>query len=161
MGLFSSSGTLDIHLDQPSISTGEGLKGSISVSVSEALAGCSLSVTLIGHSRRQLAGFARDSSRADWKRFFKEEHTLFEDTEVEATPKGHPFDILIAEDIGFVELNLPAGKLAGVAEQLLESIAAGIEYRWRLYARLVVPGMFNDLKEDIEVQITVPEDRVR
>ena len=161
MGLFSTAGTLDILLDRPSISTGEGLKGSVIVVVNEPLAGCSLTVTLIGHSRRQRTGFHRSASSADWSRFFKEELTLFEGAKVEATRTAHPFDILIAEDIGFVELNLPGGKLAGMAEQLMESIAAGIEYRWRLYARLVVPGMFNDLKEDIEVQITVPEDRIR
>ena len=73
----------------------------------------------------------------------------------------HPFELQIPIDFGVMEVNLPKNALGSMAEGFLESLTASTEYRWHFQARLVIPGMFNDLKADIPVQIDLPEDRVR
>ena len=161
MGLFSKDGTLEIHLDHPSVNTGETLTGHVTIDVEKPLTGCTLNIELIGKSRRKTTGFRRDSEDNHWERFFKEELTIIEDATVEASPATHAFEMFIPAELGVVEVDLPSGTLGGIAETFLENLASRQEFRWRLYARLVIPGLFNDLKADTEVQIKLPEDRVR
>ena len=161
MGLFSKAGDLEIHLAHSSVATGESLTGDVIIDLDKPLDGCTLSIELIGQSRRKAMGFTRSSDNNGWKRFFQEEVTLFEDATVEASRTTHAFEVFIPGDLGVLDVDLPSGTLGGIAETFLENLVSSLELRWRLYARLVIPGLFNDLKTDTTVQIELPADRVR
>jgi hypothetical protein len=162
MGLFSKSGTLEIQLDQPSIAIGENLTGNIVIDLDKRLTGCTLNIELIGYSYREQLMLERDSSSdTPRSKFFQQKDALLEDATIETTRSMHPFSVCTPADLGSISLNLPQGALGAMAETFLENLASRLKYSWRLHARLVIPGMFNDLKADIEVQIDIPEDRIR
>ena len=159
MGLFSS-GSLELQLDQTSTTPGGQLTGRVAVEVKEDTPGCSLSVELIGRSRMRRSVFAKKKTNP-WKTFLKEEITLFEDQTVQAGSSTHAFTMPVSDENALVHLNAPEGVLGDMVETFLENMVDRIEYRWQLHARLVVPGLFNDLKDDCAVEVVMPEDRVR
>lgn len=159
MGLFSS-GKLTLNLETKKLETNTPFKGTVSVSVPSATEGCTLKVELIGRARRKRSVFEKKKTNP-WKTFFKEEIILLADTTVEGDDNTHEFEFIVDDKSFVIEANMPDSTLGKMAETFIEHAMKRQEYNWDIYARLVVPGMFNDLKDNADLDFTPPEDRVR
>jgi len=149
-----SKGTIEIQLDKNDFKKGETIKGKVVLQMKKTVTAKELTIRLIANQKiRQGIGTNR-STRTMKVHDFK--LNLDNEKEYPANqPLIYPFSIQIPakfarEQMIPEQLGNTLGKVAKVAQMMTGSRSTTY---WYLIANLNVPGMFNDVKKKIQINV--------